>query len=714
MARRTFLTGRETELKVGVSQFSEDKTSLEVTGRIGVGTTNATCELDVFGDVQFRGELRDYTSVMGAPRSVLTSTGSSIFWDDAFDPNALLGITVQEEGFTVGAAGSIQTLNFVGSNVTAEGFAGIATITVDPFEPSGDNYQVQFNQDGFFGAATKLIYNDDIERVSVGRTDTGSYTFNVEGNAGFSSDVYTERVFVTDLTPTEPNELASKEYVDLFATAAIVIQQAVAAATTSNLVATYFDGSTAGIGNSLIGIGASLVASSNGILQVDGYFPDALDRILVKHQTLGEHNGYYVAISTGSISTPWILERAQDFDQPSEITEGAFSFVTNGEVNGANGFVLIKIEPEFDLINPANGGSVGFSTLTFTQFSAPGQVNAGDGLYKDGNTINVGTASTSRIVVNADDIDLAPVSVSGITTTDRYDYFVSRVSVDGFGRVAGITSARYHLASDTVEGIVRLSPDVFQVNSGITTLAEIVHANNINASGIITAMMFNGNIENIDGNGNIDVNYINAGIITAQFYYGDGSNLENILTGVGLATATEYVGGGATVLEFRGAAVSSVELNEISGIGTITIEGGRDIDDVAAANQVLYKNASNLVTGSTNLTFDGTNLVCGGTVTANSDESLKTNITDIDNALGKVVNLRGVEFDYKKTGDHSIGLIAQEVEEVLPDLVYEDILGVKSVAYQNIVAVLIEAVKEQQIQIELLKYEINELKSRGS
>jgi len=707
MGRRTFLTGRETELKVGVGQYSENRTSLEVIGRVGIATTNASCDLDVNGNAQFHNELRDYTNTMGAARSVLTSTGSSVFWDDAFDPNALLGITVQEEGVTVGSAGSIQTLNFVGSQVTAEGFLGIATITVDPFEPAGNNYQVQFNQDGFFGAATRLIYNDDLLRVSVGRTDTGSYTFNVTGPAGFSSDVYTERVFVTDRTPSLPNELASKEYVDLFATAAIVIQQAVSVATTANLNATYYNGPLTGIGNSLIGIGASLIANSNGILNIDNFVPADSDRILVKNQTLEQHNGFYVAISTGSASTPWILERALDFDEPTEITEGAFAFVTNGDLNGANGFVLISIAPPFDYVGT---GYVGLSSLTFTQFSAPGETLAGLGLYKTGNEINVGTASSARIVVNQDDIDLAPVAVSGITTTSRFDYFVSKVSVDGYGRVAGFTSARHQLASTTAEGIVRLSGDVFQVNSGITTLANTVFANNITASGVITAASFSGNFDSTGGDGQINIDNINAGIVTAGFFYGDGSNITNILTGVGLATETAYVGSGATTLEFRGAAVSKVELFGPSGIGTITIEGGRNIDDVGNANQVLYKDASNNATTSANLTFNGTNLVCGGTVTANSDESLKENVKSIEGSLEKVTQLRGVEFDYKETGDHSIGLIAQEVEKVLPDLVYESDDGIKSVAYQNIVAVLIEAVKEQQEQINSLRSEIRLLK----
>jgi hypothetical protein len=86
------------------------------------------------------------------------------------------------------------------------------------------------------------------------------------------------------------------------------------------------------------------------------------------------------------------------------------------------------------------------------------------------------------------------------------------------------------------------------------------------------------------------------------------------------------------------------------------------------------------------------NLVVPGTVTASSDISLKTNINPIENALEKVLKLRGVEFNYKEQGTRSIGVIAQEIEEVFPELVYGD--EVKSVAYQNLVAVLIEAIKE--------------------
>lgn len=123
-----------------------------------------------------------------------------------------------------------------------------------------------------------------------------------------------------------------------------------------------------------------------------------------------------------------------------------------------------------------------------------------------------------------------------------------------------------------------------------------------------------------------------------------------------------------------------------------------------SSTQVQY-NTSGSLTGSANLTFDGTNLTCGGNITANSDESLKENITTINNALDKVISLRGVEYDRRDLHEHQIGVIAQEVEKIVPEVVYEGETGLKSVAYGNIVALLIEAIKELKAEIDQLKGE---------
>jgi hypothetical protein len=95
------------------------------------------------------------------------------------------------------------------------------------------------------------------------------------------------------------------------------------------------------------------------------------------------------------------------------------------------------------------------------------------------------------------------------------------------------------------------------------------------------------------------------------------------------------------------------------------------------------------------------NAIFSGTVTANSDIKLKENVITIESALEKVLSLRGVEYDRKDSGEHQIGVIAQEVEKIIPEVVYGD--EIKSVAYGNLVGLLIEAIKEQQKEIEELK-----------
>jgi hypothetical protein len=90
-----------------------------------------------------------------------------------------------------------------------------------------------------------------------------------------------------------------------------------------------------------------------------------------------------------------------------------------------------------------------------------------------------------------------------------------------------------------------------------------------------------------------------------------------------------------------------------------------------------------------------------------SDATLKTNVETLSGSLDAVKSLRGVSFDWLENGGSEIGVIAQEVEAVLPDVVSTNDEGIKSVKYGNMVAVLIEAIKEQQLRIEALEAQLN-------
>ena len=91
-----------------------------------------------------------------------------------------------------------------------------------------------------------------------------------------------------------------------------------------------------------------------------------------------------------------------------------------------------------------------------------------------------------------------------------------------------------------------------------------------------------------------------------------------------------------------------------------------------------------------------------GNVVSTSDERLKTDIYTIENALEKTLLLRGVNFTYIQEQKKSMGLISQEVELIIPEVVHE-YDGIKSIAYSNIIGLLVEAIKEQQKQINELR-----------
>jgi len=139
-------------------------------------------------------------------------------------------------------------------------------------------------------------------------------------------------------------------------------------------------------------------------------------------------------------------------------------------------------------------------------------------------------------------------------------------------------------------------------------------------------------------------------------------------------------------------------------------ESGNLKIDTGSSGHIILSPAGNVGIGTST---PGVKLDVVGDVRANeflysSDRALKTNIATIKNPINKIMKLRGVTFDWQETGSSSVGLIAQEVEKVFPELVAGE-EGNKSVAYGNLVAPLIEAVKAQQVEIEMLRARIYKL-----
>ena len=85
-----------------------------------------------------------------------------------------------------------------------------------------------------------------------------------------------------------------------------------------------------------------------------------------------------------------------------------------------------------------------------------------------------------------------------------------------------------------------------------------------------------------------------------------------------------------------------------------------------------------------------------------SSEVLKENIEPIEDPIEKLEAIRGVDFDWKNGDGHDVGVIAEEIEKVIPEAVTE-VNGIKHVYYHKIIPLLVESIKAQQVEIDALK-----------
>jgi hypothetical protein len=203
--------------------------------------------------------------------------------------------------------------------------------------------------------------------------------------------------------------------------------------------------------------------------------------------------------------------------------------------------------------------------------------------------------------------------------------------------------------------------------------------------------------------------------ITGQFVQGSGDARATSGTTIALTNNTTFVansdiGDGQRFLSIvNESTTTSVFSNicfRISPNSSTTMLDMKFVNN-GSSNSTLYWtfNSAGGFNDRLTLTSAGT-LTAAGDVVAFSDARLKENIITIDNAVEKVTSMRGVFFNKKEdqTKSRKVGVIAQEIQEILPEVVTASADGTLGVAYGNMVGVLIEAIKEQQQQIDELKY----------
>jgi hypothetical protein len=145
--------------------------------------------------------------------------------------------------------------------------------------------------------------------------------------------------------------------------------------------------------------------------------------------------------------------------------------------------------------------------------------------------------------------------------------------------------------------------------------------------------------------------------------------------------------------------------NNTIGIGNVFLGNSSGANEIGSNK--LYIDNSVTTTPLIYGEFDNRILKINGTLIMASDERLKKNIEPLKSSLDKIMHLQGVSYEWRErknerrgfAAQKEVGLIAQEVEAVLPELVHTDGIGLKAIAYDKIVPVLIEAVKEQQKEL---------------
>ncbi len=471
------------------------------------------------------------------------------------------------------------------------------------------------------------------------------------------------------------------------------------------------DGLAASSGVLAVGVDDSTIELNSDALRVkaDGIDSShiALGALDAEHYSSGSIQNGHLA---GSIANAKLSN--------SSVTVTAGDGLKDGGSVALGASVTLNIEPaDFAGTGLEDDGS---DNLRIAASAAGNGLSGGGGsaLALDLNELSaaaVAVASDSIAIIDADDNSSKKESIADLMTA---------VAGNGLAASSGV------LAVGVDDSSIELNSDALRVKAGGITSAMIADGaivnDDVNASAAIEATKLNFNVDlggNVQFGTQSDDTVAFAGPIKAgaNTIADSGNNAAITLDGSGGMSTLGGFGGGSGISFSSGngaqfATALTVNKSDGSMANDFKVFGdtaGAYFMYDASADKAIMHNGSDEIMqlGTTtggyaievaNLSGDAGKIKASAFVTY-SDESLKEEVTAMDNALDAVMSLNGVEFTWKGSGERDFGFLAQEVKSVLPQAVSVGNDGIHGVDYSRLTSVLVEAVKAQQVQIEELK-----------
>ena len=597
-------------------------------------------------------------------------TGGNITTGGQVSATGNITATANVTGGNVLTGGAVSaTGTITGGNLVTGGTASVTgTATVGNLATSGTSSATGSSTAGSYNTAGNVSATGNVTGGNVLTGGAVSATGNVTGGNVKTNYIYTittgdtltvnaatislnptanvgmnSRYINSLADPVQAQDAATKNYVDSVAQGLDPKASVVYATTTSIF------GSGYTYNNGTSGVGATLTASAVGNLTIDGTVVSVGQRVLIKNETgaytnnttqSAAFNGIYVVTTAGSPSAAYVLTRSTDMDQWSEVPN-AFTFVEQGTTNSDTGWVSTANQ----------GGTMGTTSITWTQFSGAGSYSAGNALSLTGTQFNVlwdqtanatiGLNGSNQLYIPAGAVLTTPnigaatgtsLSVTGTVTATTYNGTTFSASgnvtggnvltggvVSATGNVAGgnINTAGTASATGTVTGGNLATGGTASAGGNITG-ANLLTGGAVSATSTITG----GNLATggtISGTGNVTGgNVLTGGIvsatgnITGNYYFGNGSQL----TGVSAATSGFPVIAGTSNIAAATSGNIGITIGGTSNVVTIATSGEYVTGLISANGNVIGGNITTVGNVSATANVAGGNVTTGGIVSA--------------------------------------------------------------------------------------------------